>query len=421
MIEDEMESIVLSRAWEAFNGYGLDAEDDNKELTLVKHIDIGEGLKVGCLCWGSQDSAVVLSVVEDHSDWCEHGARLETVRVDRRGDLRDEEPSLLVTVPSCVTSLQTSPINAALLAAGCHTGDVFIYRTDREPSEAEVMSSIRQGDTDNLHPVVALLWLSRTSLMSVHSSGLLQLFSFDIRKSQLELKKTFLITATHLPRSLKPLRSGEVGLVHGAVSEDDPNKVIVSTEAGCVIMTDLNSELSLHSMETNKTLYDPVVSVYQLHTGTISAMALSPYDDNILATAGEDLRLLLVAVTSPQTAALSYQLDSPVSSLSWSPTRPSVLAAATNRFVLLFDTIQVMKLFRKIFQTVHHGQVKTGPILKIRHTERTISQPILTCAFPSKVIKFLILPKKNSVHFCFVFMKVTLSNAKDYPSCSYMS
>ena len=40
MIEDEMESIVLSRAWEAFNGYGLDAEDDNKELTLVKHIDI---------------------------------------------------------------------------------------------------------------------------------------------------------------------------------------------------------------------------------------------------------------------------------------------------------------------------------------------------------------------------------------------
>ena len=50
-------------------------------------------------------------------------------------------------------------------------------------------------------------------------------------------------------------------------------------------------------------------------------MELSPYDDNILATAGEDLKLHLVAVMSPHTPALSYQLDSPVSSLSWSPTR----------------------------------------------------------------------------------------------------
>ena len=341
MIEDEIESIVLSRAWEAFNGYGLDAEDDDKEVTLVKHIDIGEGVSVGCLCWSSLDSGVVVSVVESHTDWCEHGARLEVFSVDRRGDLRQEAPGLVVPAPACVTSVQTSSHDSGLLAAGCHTGDVFIYRTDREAADAELMSSLSQGDTDNLHPVVALLWLSRTSLVSVHSSGLLRLFTVDTRKSKLELKKTFLITATHLPRSLKPLRSGEVGLVDGAISEDDPSNVIVSTEAGCVVMTDLNSELSLPVLETDKTFYDPVMSVYPLHTGTISAMALSPYDDNILATAGEDLRLLLVAVTSPQTAALSYLLERPVSSLAWSPTRPSILAAATNRFVLLFDTIQV--------------------------------------------------------------------------------
>ena len=45
MIEDELESIVLSRAWDAFNGYGLDVEEDDKEVTLVKHIDIGEGVQ----------------------------------------------------------------------------------------------------------------------------------------------------------------------------------------------------------------------------------------------------------------------------------------------------------------------------------------------------------------------------------------
>ena len=146
------------------------------------------------------------------------------------------------------------------------------------------------------------------------------------------------MTAMHLPRSLKPLRSSEVGVLEAAVSEDDPSNVILGTEAGCVVMTDLNSELSLAASAH----CDPVTTVVALHAGAVTAMALSPYDDNILATAGEDLRLVLAAVTSPHTPALALQLERPVSSLSWSPTRPSLLAAATNRFVLLFDTIQVV-------------------------------------------------------------------------------
>ena len=155
----------------------------------------------------------------------------------------------------------------------------------------------------------------------------------------------------HLPRSLKPLRSSEVGVLEAAVSEDDPSNVILGTEAGCVVMTDLNSELSLAASAH----CDPVTTVVALHAGAVTAMALSPYDDNILATAGEDLRLVLAAVTSPHTPALALQLERPVSSLSWSPTRPSLLAAATNRFVLLFDTIQVTKsteLNWRTFKTV---------------------------------------------------------------------
>ena len=407
MIEDEIESIVLSRAWEAFNGYGLDTDDDDKEVTLVKTLDIGEGVKVGDLTWTSLDSSVVASLVEGHSDWCEHGARLEVFSVDRAGDLRQEEPSLVLASPACVTVLQTSTHHPALLAAGCHTGDVIIYRLDRAPSEAEIMSSVgQQGDTDNHNPVVALLWLSRSNLLSVHSSGFLRLFSVDSRKYQLQLTKTFLITATHLPRSLKPLRSGEVGLVDGAVSEDDPSNVIVSTEAGCVVMTDLNSELSLSVLGTDKTFYDPVMAVYPLHTGTISAMALSPYDDNILATAGEDLRLLLVAVTSPQSPALSFLLDRPVSSLAWSPTRPTILAAATDRAVLLFDTIQVDIRYHRGYLNYSFLQMKTGPILKIRHTERNISQPIVVCSFPNKVkaestVDILIIKDKSFARYLF--------------------
>ena len=84
--------------------------------------------KVGSLAWNSLDSSVVASVVESHSDWCEHGARLEVFSVDRRGDLRQEEPGIVITAPACVTALKASSQDPALLAAGCHTGDVLIYR-----------------------------------------------------------------------------------------------------------------------------------------------------------------------------------------------------------------------------------------------------------------------------------------------------
>ena len=65
------------------------------------------------------------------------------------------------------------------------------------------------------------------------------------------LLQTYLLTATHLPRSLRPLRSSEVGVIKAEVSEDDPSNVILATEAGCIAMTDLNSEMTLVSVATN--------------------------------------------------------------------------------------------------------------------------------------------------------------------------
>ena len=57
--------------------------------------------------------------------------------------------------------------------------------------------------------------------------------------------QTFLIAALHLPKTLKPLRSSDVGLRQATLSEDDPNNLILSTEAGVVIMTDLSQEIQV--------------------------------------------------------------------------------------------------------------------------------------------------------------------------------
>ena len=57
--------------------------------------------------------------------------------------------------------------------------------------------------------------------------------------------QTFLISAVHLPKTMKPLRSSDVGLRQATLSEDDPNNLILSTEAGVVIMTDLTQEIQV--------------------------------------------------------------------------------------------------------------------------------------------------------------------------------
>ena len=40
-------------------------------------------------------------------------------------------------------------------------------------------------------------------------------------------------------------------MIKAEVSEDDPSNVILATEAGCIAMTDLNSEMTLVSVATN--------------------------------------------------------------------------------------------------------------------------------------------------------------------------
>ena len=104
--------------------------------------------------------------------------------------MRSEQPGLSLATQSCVTVTSASRHDPGLLAAGAYTGEITIYRTDREAgAEAELMTSGTEGDTHTHNPVVALLWLSRTSLVSVHSSGIMRLFTLDTRKNLLILKK----------------------------------------------------------------------------------------------------------------------------------------------------------------------------------------------------------------------------------------
>ena len=93
LIEDELEVIASSTAWDGFNGYGLDDADETEEVTLVKNLDVEEEWKVSDMAWNALGSVVIASLVQDHSDWCSHIPKINVYRVDRNGDVQADEPS----------------------------------------------------------------------------------------------------------------------------------------------------------------------------------------------------------------------------------------------------------------------------------------------------------------------------------------
>ena len=97
IIEDELDAISCSRAYDGFNGYGLEEEDNSEEVTLVKTVDADEGWKVSDMAWNALGSAVVASEVQDHSDWCSHLPRISVYRVDRSGMPQGEKPTQVLT------------------------------------------------------------------------------------------------------------------------------------------------------------------------------------------------------------------------------------------------------------------------------------------------------------------------------------
>ena len=307
LIEEELELVAGSRAWQAFDSYGLE-EEGECEVVAAGQAEAGDGWRVSGLAWNSRDSAVVaglVSTLSTHPAWCDHGPGGARVwRVDRAG-----QPATTTTATveagSCVTAVAPGRQESDLLALGCHTGQIVVERAGSELSAVQQLAG-----SESPGPVVALLWLARSSLLAIHAAGSLRLYSLDPRKQQLLLKKKFQVPAHPLPRALKPLRSGEVGLVGGVASEADPDSCILATEAGCVVLADLTSQLAAAAPAPEAAL-DPVAAVFQLHTAAITALALSPYDDNILATAGADLRLLLSAVTAPHSPAMAFQVNFP--------------------------------------------------------------------------------------------------------------
>ena len=88
-----------------------------------------------------------------------------------------------------MTIVQCHPTESMMFAAGCHTGEVLIYRLDREGEEEIASSGSVDSRAENHNPVTSLLWLNKTSLVSVHSTGFIRLYNLDLRKYQLVLQK----------------------------------------------------------------------------------------------------------------------------------------------------------------------------------------------------------------------------------------
>ena len=126
LVEEELESVATSRAWAGFRGWGEQEEEEGEEVVLAGSAE-QEGWMVSALCWSGGGGSLVCAVGQEHPEWCAHLPRLVVHRVDRSGGLVGG-PEQSLPAPSCPSCLAPHPWDPVMLAVGCHSGEVLVYR-----------------------------------------------------------------------------------------------------------------------------------------------------------------------------------------------------------------------------------------------------------------------------------------------------
>ncbi|XP_023341532.1 WD repeat-containing protein 34 isoform X2 [Eurytemora carolleeae] len=333
LIEEELDLIATSRAFDTIMSYGDEDEEEN-DVTLVNTIEVVDGLSISDIDWNNTGGNLVVGLSGgEHVEWCTHLPDLNIYRVDRSGTIVGGKPQQRFNLPSCISQVAAHPSDPQLLAAGTVTGEILLFKMDRGENELSI------GQVESHAPVVSLLWMSRVNLLACHSNGILRLWILDTKKYTLSLTKTFKVSSKHMPKQFKSLRSGEVGVRHASFSQDEPDRAIIGTESGAVVLADIESELILTD-GGDEELYDPVALVYPLHTAPINCIAVSPIDGSIFATTAQDGILNIISMVQPTMPVISYQMDTPPNYCDWSSIKPGVIGVASTGAVYIFDVLQ---------------------------------------------------------------------------------
>uniref|UniRef100_A0A7M4E1V5 Dynein 2 intermediate chain 2 n=1 Tax=Crocodylus porosus TaxID=8502 RepID=A0A7M4E1V5_CROPO len=342
----------LNKNWRshAFDGFEVNWTDQNETVSCLFSLSYPEAqdqkLQVTSISWNATGSVVACSYGRlDDGDWSTEKSYVCTWNLDRRG-LNLQHPDLVVDVPSSVMCLSFHPSEPSLIAGGLFSGEVMVWDTSR----IEDPLIWRTGMTDDTHtdPVYQVEWMQdlkhsyHFQVLSISTDGKVLVWQTE-RDGRLTLAEGFALVAQQVPRSakLKKPTRGEmaVGVTSLSFSHFDPTVFVIGVEGGYSLKCSTTVETAaLPRMGNSVPLKAPAQFAFSPHGGPVYCVSCSPFHRNLFLSSGTDGHVHLHSMLQAQ-PLVSLQLSKEyLFSVSWSPVRPLVFAAASGEGeVQLFD------------------------------------------------------------------------------------
>ena len=383
LLDDEIKRVLQSRAFVVFKA--PDDETDDKNVQKLHTLDtkyVAEhdnadqsSLSVASLSWNASGSTVaVVYTMESHESWCTHETPINVWNIDRR-DFDPGKPRQQITTDSCQSVSAFHSSTPSLLAVGSYTGDINVYNLALDGD----MLAATTSNYGSVHTeqISGLKWInsadlsyrqqsSNSMILSAALDGKIVLWNYELTK--VVATKVFLLTSTHIAKSLRGIKtksSLEMGITALSLNYEDQSVVVIGTEAGALFQGSLVSEALVEGSTNN---YDPVVSTFAGHLGgQVVDVKFSPFHRNVFLSVGSDQEIRVYSLLHPHNAIRTiFVEDGGVSSLSWSPQRPTVFAATGRNNLLTFFDLSA----------------KSNPqILQIKASETSVPFPLTFTAF----------------------------------------
>ncbi|XP_050396132.1 cytoplasmic dynein 2 intermediate chain 2 [Patella vulgata] len=335
----------------AFDDYVIRTYEDDLAVTCTHtlcHDELKDELQITGVSWNSTGSVLAATYGRfDHEDWCTHKAALCTWSLDRR-DINPNKPNVVIDSPSCIMCLEFHPTNPAWVVGGNFSGEVLVWDLNKEDDLLISTSGI--GDDAHREPVAKVQWIldpnskgRSYNIISVGGDGKVLIWTMSKKKPKLKLVEGFVLMTQSLPRNMKVrgVRGDkEIGATCISFNSEDKDTFIVGSESGCIFKCNLHAQgnpAGSHIV-SSVPLRSPVTFTFNPHHGPVHSVDYSPFHRNAFLTSGMDQCIRIYNVLQDQPTITVEPGEGYLYSAKWSPVRPTLLAAATEKGnLLLYD------------------------------------------------------------------------------------
>uniref|UniRef100_A0A1B6J4Y6 Uncharacterized protein n=1 Tax=Homalodisca liturata TaxID=320908 RepID=A0A1B6J4Y6_9HEMI len=306
-VVQELDRVCRSNA---LNTYTLAQDSDSDVRELLKLSPPADNMKVSQLSWSCTGS--VLAVAHSHTlhpSWCSHQGHIALYNVDRES----RSPSRSLEPMSCVRSISMHPYLSSVVVAGTFSGEVLVWDTAREGSEASLVNVSRTTHADS---VTQVRWVLGTgtavTLVSSGTDGHLYFWKVSPQLMSYQVLERYCCDTTNL----------QAGISCFAFPHHKQDMFVVALEGGALHHCSASAAKPVASEHLVK---DPVISSFEPQPATVTCVEFSPHHDDVFATVSTDQTIRIYSLFQRRAEREICGVGSLVG-LCWAPAQAHVLA-----------------------------------------------------------------------------------------------